>query len=74
MRPGDWADRAACHGDPRFTDPPRRGTADLAAVCGRCPVAGDCRDYAAGHQWQGVLIAGWVAPSHDKTRPPWAAR
>lgn len=73
-----WQPDAACADDARFTDqmPPGRAgaarRAQLLAVCGGCPVLDDCRRWAAGFDWFGVVVAGWQAPRRVGVRPPWA--
>jgi WhiB family redox-sensing transcriptional regulator len=54
---GSWVERAACRGSGFAPYFPRAGvSADPAkAVCGQCPVRGECLDFALQHpQLQGV--------------------
>jgi hypothetical protein len=62
--PGEWADDALCRevGLAVFASPLPSERAAAMRVCHSCPVLADCREWASGHEWLGVTVAGWQAP------------
>lgn len=65
-----WMARAACRGQPTELFFPGRGqsTAPAKAICGRCPVAGECLDYAVVSRWYGLPLTGIWGGSSDRER------
>ncbi len=69
--PGPWIAGAVCAGLPQWTDDDPLVRQAAAAVCRTaCPVLAECRDWAVHSWWQGVAVAGWVAPQDSPRRPP----
>lgn len=67
--------RPPCYDDPEGWTEAETPTQRQKAVdgCNTCPVLAECAQYAAGMKWYGgIIIAGWVAPTH--TRRTWASR
>ena len=64
--PGAWADHAACAGSDwqvffPSTDGPTRSVTAAKRVCARCPVWGECLDYAIRHKMD-YGVWGGAAP------------
>ena len=57
MSPEDWVEEGLC-----ATLGPENWEAlepkDQRAVCGGCPVLEDCAQWAAGHRWTEITVAG----------------
>lgn len=61
-----WVRRAACSGRSDAFEQPGR-TTDALAVCARCPVLGDCRQWALHHAVSGVA-GGLTAAARQRWR------
>jgi hypothetical protein len=61
-----WVRQAACAGKSDVFEQPDR-TADALGICGRCPVLGDCRQWALEHAVAGVA-GGLTAAAREGWR------
>ena len=52
-----WQERSICKGDLRFTSLDPRDQEEALAICARCPVVAECREWAEGEDFEGVAGA-----------------
>jgi WhiB family redox-sensing transcriptional regulator len=75
---GDWRDRAACSGYPNTVFFPHPDTSEepvekAMAICGICPVAESCLEYALETNQQAGVWGGTSENQRKSLRRKWLA-